>query len=268
MRECFFLLHSFSNIQGVSMSLSRFLFSSVVFVSFSSAAFAQISIPTPALSKTEVQAIIKETLINEPEIIMQALEKLRAKKAEDSKKDALVGIEKNKDLLTKNIDSPSIGPADADITLVEFYDYHCGYCKHFLPVITEYMKEDKKIRVVFKELPILSEDSVTAARAAIAVNRIAKAKFFEFHTALMTEKGKFDEPRLLEIAKKIGIDSNKLKAEMAKPEITAILDGNRKLADELGIRGTPAIILGNNLIPGAMDITELKKQVAEARAKK
>lgn len=242
------------------MSMIRFLTTTILTVTIAGNAYAQ----TAAMSKADIQAIVKETLMNEPAIIMEALEKLRQQKADEAQQATKAAIDKNKSELL-NSSAPFIGPADADVTIVEFFDYHCGYCKHFLAEINKLVAADKKVRVVFKDMPILSEDSVTAARAAIAVNRIAKDKFFAFHTALMAEKGRFDEVRLMDIAKSVGVDANKLKTEMTKPEITAELDRNRKVAEELGVRGTPALVIGKELIPGAASFEELQKYVAAAR---
>lgn len=249
------------------MSFIRFAASSFLAATLATSAFAADKAAAP-LTREDVAAIVKDTLMNDPEIIMNALEKLRADKAEKAKKDSIAAIEKNKAEIFNDPDTASVGPKDADVTIVEFFDYHCGYCKHFLPELTKYMEEDKKLRVVFKEMPILSEDSVVAARAAIAVNRIDKSKFFDFHSALMSEKGKFDDASIAAVAKKVGIDAKKLKAEMDKPEVTATLDKSRKLAEELGIRGTPAVIIGNQLVPGAIPYEELKKFVADVRAGK
>lgn len=237
------------------MSFSRLVAATVSFIAISYAAAAQ----TPAtVTKSELPALIKEAIMNDPDMIMQALEKLRKQKEEQAKKDAEDALIKNSDTIYKNPDFPSVGAENADVTIVEFFDYHCGYCKHFLPELAKLLEADKKIRVVFVELPILSEDSVTAARAALAVNRLNKAKYFDFHRALMKETGKFEEAKLLSIAKKLGIDSAALKAEMAKPEITAILDSTRDLAQKLQITGTPGIIVGKQVIPGAVSYDEMK----------
>lgn len=246
------------------MSFVRLAVSSFLALALATSAYAA----DKPLTKEDVSAIVKDTLMSDPEIIMNALEKLRTQKAEQAKKDAQDAIVKNKDALYNDPDTASVGPADADVTIVEFFDYHCGYCKHFLPELTKYINEDKKVRVVFKEMPILSEDSVLAARSAIAAHRLNKAKFFEYHTALMNEKGKFDENTIAEVAKKTGYDPKKLKAEMDKPEVSAALDKSRKLAEELGIRGTPGIIIGNQLTPGAIPYDELKRLVAEVRSGK
>lgn len=244
------------------MSSLRYLATAVSMIVFSNAVLAA----EPALTKADIPALVKEALMNDPEMIMQALEKLRAEKAEKQKKDSVEALSKSKADLFANKDLPATGASmkDAEVTIAEFFDYHCGYCKHFLPEVSKALENDKKLRVVFIDLPILSEDSAVAARAAIAVNRLDKNKYFEFHAALMKESGKFDEARILEIAKKVGVKGD-LKAEMGKPEVTAQLDKNRALAAKLNITGTPGIVVGNNIIPGALSYDELKGQIEIAR---
>lgn len=226
--------------------------------------------PTPAanapVTRDQIPALVREALINDPTIIKDAVEKMQAKQEEEAQKQAKEGITKNKDKLFSDPNSPVVGAANADVTVVEFFDYHCGYCKKILPDMLQLIEKDKKVRIVFKEFPILSEDSNNAARYALAVNRIAKDKYLDFHKALFAAKGKFEEKDLLETAKKLGIDGAKLKAEAAKPEITAELDSNRNLATDLGIRGTPAVIIGEEFMPGAVPYDALQKAVNAARA--
>lgn len=223
--------------------------------------------PNAPVTRAELPALIKEALINDPDIMLQVMKKLRDKQAADSQKDFKQSIEKNRAELFNDTTSPSVGDAKtADVTLVEFFDYHCGYCKRQTPVITQLLNEDKKVRVVFREFPILSEDSNLAARAALAVHNIAKDKYFAFHTALMKSTGRFDEKMLLDLAEKEGVDSKKMKAEMERPEINAMLEKNRRMADDLGIRGTPAIVTGDQLVAGAMSYEDLKKLVEGIRA--
>lgn len=221
------------------------------------------------ITRQELPALVREIIIKDPEMILEAVKILREKQAAETKKKATEAIIKNKDLLLNDAATASIGDAKtADISVVEFFDYHCGYCRTLLPTITKIFNEDKKVRFVFKELPILGDDSVTAARAALAVHRIAKEKYFDFHTALMSHEGEYSEKELQGIAKKLGIDPEKLKVEMAKPEITAELDKTRKLAEELGIRGTPGLIIGDTLSPGALSYEDFKKAIAEGRSGK
>ena len=254
------------------MHLFRLLVPTVSLIALCSQAFAQAAAPAPAatVTKADIPALVKESIMNDPEMIMQALEKLRAQKAEQAKKDAAQALEKNRAAIFNNQDVPATGAsaADADVTIAEFFDYHCGYCKHFLPELSKVLESDKKLRVLLIDFPILSEDSVLAARAAIAANRIDKSKYFAFHTALMKESGKYDEKTIMAVAKKVGINTAALKAEMAKPELTSVLDAHRAFATELGIQGTPALIVGNEVIPGALKAEELQKAIANARAGK
>ncbi|MDX1975819.1 MAG: DsbA family protein [Rickettsiales bacterium] len=218
------------------------------------------------VTKDELPALIKKALMENPEMLVEVAQKYRDEQEKNSEKRMREGIAKNKDALFNDADSPSIGDPKADVTIVEFFDYHCGYCHQLLPAIVKLASEDKKVRIVFKEFPILSEDSVDAAKAALAVNRIAKDKYFAFHQELMKGTGRFDEKSLLEIAKKLGVNGEKLKAEMAKPELVAELDKTRAVADDMGLRGTPAIIINDQVFPGALSYDELKKEVDKARA--
>jgi protein-disulfide isomerase len=229
------------------------------------AAIAPATANQPVM-RSELPALVREVLLNDPDIIKDAAQKLREKKDAEAKKKALDTLTKRKDDLFNDPATPSVGDAKtADVTVVEFFDYHCGYCKHMLPVVAQIMKEDPKVRFVFKEYPILSEDSVTAARAALAVNNIAKDKYFDFHAALMKQEGKFDEKAIMAIAKKLGINGDKLKAEMKKDAISTALDKNRELGAELGVNGTPALVVGNEFVPGAISTEDLQKLIAKER---
>jgi protein-disulfide isomerase len=218
------------------------------------------------ITRAELPGLVREIIMNDPDLIMDALKKLRENQASKSKQEMKDSLSKHKEEFASDTVSPAVGPKDATVTIVEFFDYHCGYCKQMLPTITKLLETDKKVRVVFREFPILSEDSVTAARAAIAVYRLNKDKYFPFHSALMAAKGKFDEATLMDTAKKLGIDTGKLKKEMENPEITAQLDKNRQLAEDIGIRGTPALIVGDELYPGAMPYEDLLDIVTRTRS--
>lgn len=232
------------------------------------AAVAAPANPSAPVTHQELPALIKDYIMKNPEIIIEAVDKMREKQQAAQQKQALETLAKYRAELISDPNAPSLGDAKtADVTVIQFFDYHCGYCKRLLPDINKLMSEDKKVRIIFKEFPILSDDSVAAARAALAVNSLNKAKYFEYHSELMKHQGEYSEKALLDIGKKIGIDSAKLKAEIAKPEITAELDKVRKLAEELGIRGTPAVIVGETIHSGAPSYEDLKKSVAEARKK-
>ena len=217
------------------------------------------------VTREELPKLIEETLVENPEIISKVMQRLHENQQKRAKAEAEEGLKKHANTLFKNDNYPSIGPKDADVTIVEFFDYHCGYCKQMLPTVTEMVKKDKKVRIVLRDYPILSEDSVLASRAALAVHRIDPSKYFDYHTALMSMSGKFDEKNLTEAAKKLGIDAKKFKTALDAPETAALLEGNQTLAADLGVRGTPAIALPDRILPGAVPLEDLQRLVDNQR---
>ena len=219
--------------------------------------------PVPPLTREQVETIVREYLLRNPEIILEAIEGLEEKRkqsTEAAQRDALVGKRAE---LVNDPEAPIGGNPDGDVTIVEFFDYRCPYCKQVTPSIAQLLKADGKIRFVYKELPILGPDSVVAARAALAAR--AQGKYHQLHEALMRTRGTLDETVVLRIAGETGLDTARLKTDMGGAAIDAIIDKNRKLARDLSLTGTPAFIIGNKIVPGAVDLETLKKLVAEAR---
>lgn len=217
------------------------------------------------VTRGDMPQLVRETLLAHPEILTDAIKVLHDRQLETASKETQDALTKYKDELFSDSTSPAIGPKDADVTVVEFFDYHCGYCKHLLPTIQQLTKEDKKVRVIFREFPILSEDSVLAARAALAVNKVAPDKYFAFHTELMKASGKFDDKGLTAIAQKLGVDAKKFKTAFEEKSTTEALDRNRELAEALGIRGTPALVFPDRMLPGALQYDDLAKIVDDER---
>ena len=213
-----------------------------------------------------VEKLVRDYIINNPEIVVESLRGYEEKHRQASEKEARQAIATSGDQLEKDPTSPVVGNPQGDVTLVQFFDYRCGYCKKVVPSIQELLKTDKNIRMVFKEFPILGPDSVTASRAALAAWKIAPDKYLPFHVALMESRGEMNEARVLEIGKKVGIDVDKLKAAMSDPAIKSTIDRNIELARKLQINGTPAFIIGGQLVPGAVDLATLREMVATARA--
>lgn len=244
------------------------LITASVFTLTASSAFAQApsAQPVATMTKEQVQGIVKDYLIANPEVVVDALSAYQEKKAKEAaeKIEKLIK-EKSADLL-KDPTLPATGASikDADIIIAEFFDYHCGYCKHMVPVVTDLVAADKKVRVVFHELPILSEESTKAAKAALAVNSIKPDKYFAYHTALMKINGALSDKVLLDEAKKLGITEKEFNGAVSNPEIQKQLDKSKTLAGELEIRGTPAFIIGDEFIPGAGSI-ESFKQIIEGQ---
>lgn len=223
------------------------------------------------LTKKDVQDIIQQEINDHPEMLVKALQSYQVKQRETQLAEMGKNLSKVQDQLKGDNSAPTIGNPKGDVTVVEFFDYHCGYCKHVTPTITKLLEEDKNIRFVFKEFPILSPDSETAAKAALAVYRIAPAKYFQFHSELMQNNGAFDDAYLGAQAQKFGISLDKLKKEMANPAVAAEIESTRAMANDLGIRGTPAFIIGGQLVPGSMEFDEIKAKIKaerDSRAKK
>ncbi|NCY24511.1 MAG: DsbA family protein [Alphaproteobacteria bacterium] len=195
----------------------------------------------------------------------KVMQKLHEKQQERAKAETQEGLKKQANALFKTNDYPSVGPKDADVTVVEFFDYHCGYCKRMIPTITQLLKQDKKVRVIFRDFPILSDDSTLAAKAALAVHKVAPAKYFEYHQMLMKMSGKFDEKNLTEAAKKLGVDAKKFKTAMDSPEVNAMIEANQEMAGEIGVRGTPAMIFPDRLVPGAVPLDDLQRLIDNQR---
>jgi protein-disulfide isomerase len=221
---------------------------------------------TPA-QKQELEAVIRQFLTEkEPETVMKAVEVLRQRETMRQAEMTKEGVSKNRDAIFNNPNDPVLGNPKGDVTVVEFYDYSCGYCKMAQTAVEELLKTDKEVRFVAKELPILGEGSVLASRAAIA--SIKQKKFEAFHDALMQHRGQFNETSVMEIAGRVGLDAKKLKADMNEKSVDDMIATNRRLANDLGVRGTPMFIIGEKTFPGAMDANALKQAIADARAAK
>jgi protein-disulfide isomerase len=161
--------------------------------------------------------------------------------------------------------SPVGGNPDGDVTLVEFFDYNCPYCRRVAPVMAAAEAADGKLRIVYKEFPILGENSVFAALAALAAHR--QGKYLPFHKALMTAKVGATPSSVLALAEKVGLDVDRLKADMKDPKLKAIVERNLALAQALRINGTPAFVVGDEIVRGAIDLETMQGYIAQARAK-
>jgi protein-disulfide isomerase len=236
------------------------------------AASAQTSRPqsTPAPSfppdqTLAIEQIIREYLLKNPEVILEAVEGLEKKRQDEVQRAAKTAITDLRDEILNDPNSVAAGNPKGDVTIVEFFDYRCPYCKQMEPSLAQLLKDDPKLRFVYKELPILGPDSIIASRAAIAARR--QDKYLELHTALMRARGTLDENTVLKIAADIGLDAKRLKSDMNLPDVEKVIGSNRLLANALSINGSPAFVIGNTLVPGAVDLPTLKSLVADARKK-
>jgi protein-disulfide isomerase len=231
------------------------------------AAVAALSLTSPVsaqeLSQEDVKKLALEAILENPEIIMQAIDILRAKEDLTKERAQQQALLDNKELLTRDPNAPVLGNPDGDVTLVEFFDYNCGYCKQAMVAMQAILKKDKNLRVVYREYPILSEGSVFASRAALASR--AQGKYEEFHWALMSAQS-VDEASVMTIAEQIGLDVVKLRSDMDAPEVAEHIQTSRDIAGALQFTGTPSFIIGDEIVGGYIPQDVMEEVIADARS--
>src|SRR5262245_7075475 len=218
----------------------------------------------------EIEGIIKNYLLTHPEILQEAMAELEKKQQAADAEKSKVAVKEHKQLLFASPRQVTLGNLQGDVTLVEFFDYNCGYCKRALSDLMNLMKADPKLKVVLKEFPVLGPGSVEAAQVATAVRMQDRSgkKYLEFHQKLLSGRGQADRARALAVAKDIGMDMAKLEKDMACPEIKATLQESFKLAEALGLSGTPSYVIGDNVVVGAVGLEALREKVNTSRCGK
>ena len=210
-----------------------------------------------------IEEIIRDYLTQNPEVMLDVLQAAKDKmQGESREKAATALVERRKEILD-DPDTPVGGNPKGDVSLVEFFDYRCPYCKQVVPALDALLAKDKQLRFVYKEFPVLGPDSVHAARAALAAGK--QGKYEAMHRALMAIKGQLDEPAIMKVAASVGLDVERLKTDMAAPETDRALKANVKLAEALDIHGTPGFVIGDEIVPGAVGLDELKRLIETAR---
>jgi protein-disulfide isomerase len=241
------------------------------------AAFLAITVPPNVqaqdFSPTQrgsIETIVREYLIAHPEVIQEAMAELEKRQtaAEAEKHQAAV-----KEYSQKLFSSPNqvtLGNPNGNVTFVEFFDYNCGYCKHAMSDMLTLLKDDPKLKVVLKEFPVLGPGSLEAAKVAVAVRMQDKTgkKYLEFHQKLLGGRGQADEAHALAVAKDVGMDMPRLQKDMASPEVKTTLEEDFKLAEALGLNGTPSYVIGNDVVVGAIGLPSLQEKINTARCGK
>jgi protein-disulfide isomerase len=215
------------------------------------------------LPADQVEKIVRDYLLREPEVIYQALQELQRREAEATAARQRAAIADNRSELLEAPHTPIGGDPDGDVTLVEFFDYRCAYCRRVVPSMQALLQEDPDLRVVFKDLPVLGPDSVRAARAALASG--LQEGYVPFHFALMAADDLSIEG-IRAAAVSVGLDPDRLEKDMASAEVSAAIDANYRLANALGIEGTPAFVIGDQLLPGAVDKARLEELIRQHRS--
>ncbi len=217
-----------------------------------------------SLTQDQINQAISQYLKDHPEEIVASLQAAQAKAEEQKQLAATQALTDAKAEIFNNPVDPVLGNPAGDVTVVEFFDYRCPYCKRVTDSLIALIDGDANVRVVFKEFPILGPESLVAARVALAAHK--QGKYREVHEALMAHKGSFEKAALIEVAANVGADPARLATDAEDPAIMAQLQANDALAAKLGITGTPGFIFGRQLVPGAISLDDRKKLVAAARA--
>lgn len=224
------------------------------------------SAPFTEEQKGALEDFVRDFIMNDPEVLVESVNQMHAKEAQKQEEAAATALKANSDFFYKNDKLPFVGNAKGDITVVEFFDYNCGYCKRALDAVKKTIEDDKNVRVVFVDLPILSPQSETAAKWALAANK--QGKYWEFHKAIMESNAPKSDDNLADIAKSAGLDVKKLKADAAGKDIEEELAANHtNAAQKLQISGTPAFIVGDQIIRGFVEYDGFKAIIADERKK-
>ncbi|MEO5756608.1 MAG: DsbA family protein [Mesorhizobium sp.] len=216
------------------------------------------------ISQDQFDQRVHDYILAHPEVIMQALQSLDARQREADATAAKAVLAARADDIFRNKQSPVGGNAQGNVTMVEFFDYNCHYCRQVAPIMEQAMAEDPKLKIVYKEFPILGQDSVFAAKAALAADR--QGKYVAFHKALYEVKTRVTEAVVLQVAASTGLDLSRLKTDMQQPDIQASIARNAELAQALKINGTPGFVVGDQIFPGATDLATMKNLIEQARA--
>ncbi len=215
--------------------------------------------------KKEIEGIVGDYLKNHPEMLIDAMQAADDKLKADAKDKAAQALTAHKQEVFGDPQSPVAGNPNGNVTLVEFFDYRCPYCKQVEPSLEKLIGDDHQLRFVFKEFPVLGPDSEVAARVALAAKQ--QGKYDAFHRAMMNTPGHIDSAAIYKVAASVGLDVDRVKQDMNSPDVEKELKANLDLGNALDLNGTPSFIVGNTIVPGAISADELKQLIADARAK-
>ncbi len=250
--------------------LAALLLAALAALPFAPTAGAQTATPVPSArsgftqaQRAEIIDIIRSALKTDPSILGEAVMALQAAESARENTAARDAIGSLGPALTRTPGDPVAGNPDGDVTLVEFYDVRCPYCRRMLPAMAELLRHDPKLRVVYKDIPILGPGSAIGARAALAAGK--QGAYLRMREAMMTGPADITAETVKSASAHLGLDWDRLQRDMAEPAIQTRLDENLKLAHRLGIQGTPAYVIGEQLLPGALPVADLQAAIAQTR---
>jgi protein-disulfide isomerase len=220
--------------------------------------------------RSDIEAIVRNYLVAHPEVLEEAMNELTKRQTAAEEQKHQESIAKNANMIFNSPRGVTLGNKDGDVTFVEFFDYNCGYCKRAMADMLDLLKNDHKLKVVLKEFPVLSEGSVEAAKVAVAVRMQDPTgqKYLDFHQKLLGGRGPADKARAMAAAKDAGLDTAKIEKDMQSPEVKATIEENFKLAEDMGMNGTPSYVIGKQVVVGAVGLDGLKEKIDMARCGK
>ncbi|OIQ68188.1 disulfide bond formation protein D precursor [mine drainage metagenome] len=218
----------------------------------------------------EIETIVRNYLIAHPEVLEEAMTELNKRQAAAEAEKHEASVAKNSDTIFNSPRGVVLGNKDGDVTFVEFFDYNCGYCKRAMADMLDLLKSDPKLKVVLKEFPVLSQGSVEAAQVAVAVRMQDPSgkKYLDFHQKLLGGRGPAAKARAIAAAKDAGLDIGRIEKDLASPEVRATIEENFKLAEAMGMNGTPSYVIGKQIVVGAVGLDGLKEKIGVARCGK
>jgi protein-disulfide isomerase len=219
----------------------------------------------------EIERIVKEYLLSHPELLQDVMTELEKRQTVAETEKHRAAVKEYSAAIFTSAQQVTLGNPQGDVTLVEFFDYNCGYCKRAMSDMLELLKTDPKLKFVLKEFPVLGDGSVQAAQVAAAARMQDKSggkKYLEFHQKLLGGRGQADKARALAVAKEVGFDVARIEKDMSSEEVKAQLEESFKLADALGLNGTPSYVVGSDVVIGAVGLNTLKEKVNTARCGK
>jgi len=218
----------------------------------------------------EIETIVRNYLIAHPEVLEEAMAELNKRQAAAEAEKHEASVEQNSEAIFNSPRGVVLGNKDGDVTFVEFFDYNCGYCKRAMTDMLDLMKSDSKLKVVLKEFPVLSQGSVEAAQVAVAVRMQDPGgkKYLDFHQRLLGGRGPADKARAIAAAKEAGLDVARIEKDLASPEVRATIEENFKLAESMGMNGTPSYVIGKQVVIGAVGLEGLREKIGVARCGK
>ena len=236
----------------------------VVLLALASAGTAQDS-PSTAQREERMGEVLRTYLLKHPEIIDEAMQARRERQAAEAAAKTAQAVQEHRDELLADPMSPVVGDPNGKVTIVEFFDYNCSYCRAAGPMVTELLQGNPDVRFVYKEFPTLAPSSRFAARATLAASRQSPELYTVFHDRLMKSTGRLTEDAIVQIAREAGVDVDRMRADMEDPAIDQSIDGNIQLARGIGVTGTPTFIIGDAILVGAKPLQQMESAIADAR---